>query len=127
VVGRYRAGDWKAAIEALEKSMKLRQDGDSFDWFFRAMAHCHLGRQDEARKWYDKAVDWMEKNQPNDEELSRFRAEARELLGMTEKKDERKQPVSSLPRSKPLTGPAPPRRLVCAPESSPPPWYRRPY
>jgi hypothetical protein len=64
--------------------MKLRQEGDSFDWFFGAMARCQLARQDEVPKWYDKAVDWMEKNQPSDEELRRFRAEVRELLGMTE-------------------------------------------
>src|SRR5262249_15890334 len=38
-VAHYRAGDWKAAVETLEKSMSLRQGGDSFDWFFLAMAH----------------------------------------------------------------------------------------
>ena len=37
--------------------------------------------KEEARKWYDRAVEWMEKNQPADEELKRFRAEAEELLG----------------------------------------------
>ena len=26
------------------------------------MAHWQLGEQDEARRWYDLAVDWMEKN-----------------------------------------------------------------
>ena len=36
-VAHYRAGDWKAALEALEKSMKLRNGGDSSDWFFLAM------------------------------------------------------------------------------------------
>jgi hypothetical protein len=31
-------------------------------------------------------VEWMDKNQPTDEELRRFRAEAAELLGLKEKK-----------------------------------------
>src|SRR5262249_38530501 len=58
----YRAGDWKAAIAALEKSMELRQGGDSNDWFFLAMAHWQLGQKDKAREWYDRAVRWMDKN-----------------------------------------------------------------
>ena len=41
-----------------------------------------LGQKDEARQWYNRAVEWMEKNQPEDEELRHFRAEAAELLGM---------------------------------------------
>ena len=71
------AGDWKAAIAALEKSMELRKGGDSNDWFFLAMAHWQLGEKDKAREWYDRAVQWMDKNQPKNEELRRFRAEAR--------------------------------------------------
>jgi serine/threonine protein kinase/Flp pilus assembly protein TadD len=81
----YRTGDWEAAVAALEKSVQLRGGGDSFDWFFLAMAHGRLGHQEEARKWYDKAAQWMEKNQPRDEELRRFDAEAAELLGLKKK------------------------------------------
>jgi serine/threonine protein kinase/tetratricopeptide (TPR) repeat protein len=77
---QYRAGEWKAAIGALEKSMELRKGGDSLDWFFLAMAHWQLGEKEKARTWYDRAVQWMDKNQPNDEELRRFRAEAADLL-----------------------------------------------
>jgi tetratricopeptide (TPR) repeat protein len=84
---QYRAGDWSAAVGALEKSMELRKGGNSFDWFFLAMAHWQLGNKDEARKWYDKAVQWTDKNQPNNEELRRFRAEAAELMGVEKKKD----------------------------------------
>ena len=60
--------------------MELRKGGDSFDWFFLAMAHRQLGREEDARKWYDRAVRWMEKNAPTDDELRRFRAEAEEVL-----------------------------------------------
>jgi tetratricopeptide (TPR) repeat protein len=76
----YRAGDWKSAVAALEKSMELRAGGDAFDWFFLSMAHWQLGNRDEARRRYDQAVTWMEKHQPKNEELLRFRAEAEELL-----------------------------------------------
>ena len=78
-VAHYRAGDWGAAVAALEKSGELRQGGDSFDWFFLAMAHWQLGDNEQARNWYDQAVQWMEKNKPEDEELRRFRAEATEF------------------------------------------------
>jgi hypothetical protein len=40
------------------------------------------GKKDEARKWDEKAVQWMDKNQRKDEELCRFRSEAEELLGL---------------------------------------------
>jgi hypothetical protein len=66
--------------------MELRKGGDSFDWFFLAMGHCQLDQNEEARKWYDQAVAWMDKHQPQNEELRRFRAEAAELLGI-ERKD----------------------------------------
>jgi tetratricopeptide (TPR) repeat protein/serine/threonine protein kinase len=82
----YRAGNWKEAVAALEKSMELRNGGDSADWFFLAMAHWQLGDRVKARTRFDQAVQWMEKNQPKDEELGRFRAEAADLLGLTEPK-----------------------------------------
>jgi tetratricopeptide (TPR) repeat protein len=88
----YRAGDWKAAITALEKSMELAKGGNSCDWFFLAMAHWRLGDREKARDWYDKAVAWMDKLKPDNLELARFRAEyddlkcfraeAAELLGV---------------------------------------------
>jgi eukaryotic-like serine/threonine-protein kinase len=76
----YRAGDWNASIETLEKSMTLRNGGDANDWFFLAMARWRKGEKEDARKWYGQAVQWMVKNQPKDEELGRFRAEAETLL-----------------------------------------------
>jgi serine/threonine protein kinase/Tfp pilus assembly protein PilF len=81
-VAHYRAGNWNGATAALEKSISLRQSADSFDWFFLAMARWQLGERAAARHWYDQAVHWMDKNQPNDEELRRFRVEAAKLLGI---------------------------------------------
>jgi tetratricopeptide (TPR) repeat protein len=78
----YRADDLKAAIAALDKSSQLRKGGDSFEWFFLAMAHWRLGDQEHARKLYEQAVRWMDANKPKDEELKRFRAETEELMGL---------------------------------------------
>ena len=85
-VAQYRAGDCKAAIDSLKRSEELQLGTRlGFNGFFLAMAYCQLGEKDEARKWYDQAVDWMDNNQPKDEEMGRFRAEAAELLGIAEK------------------------------------------
>src|SRR5205823_13937038 len=85
----YRAGHWQAASAALEKSLELDAgipewwaQRDSYSTFFLAMAHWQAGDKKAARHWYDRAVRWMEKHQPKDEELLRFRAEAAALLGL---------------------------------------------
>jgi Flp pilus assembly protein TadD len=83
----YRAGDWQAAVAALEKSMELRQGGDSLDWLFLAMTEQRRGDPRQARAWYDRAADWMEKHQPNNDELLCLRGEAAELLGIGKGKD----------------------------------------
>ena len=79
-VALYRNGDYKAAVAELETAISLHEGGSSFDWFFLAMAHWRLGERDEARTWFDRAVQWMEKYQPHDDELRRFRAEAEAML-----------------------------------------------
>ena len=83
-VAHYRAGNWKAALEELDRALRLA-GGDSAAGnagFFLAMAHWELGYKEQARKLYDRAAEWMAKNRSNDEELRRFRAEAAELLGI---------------------------------------------
>jgi eukaryotic-like serine/threonine-protein kinase len=97
----YCAGNWNDAVTALEKSMKLNKGGDSYDWFFLAMAHWKLGYKEQARKWYDQAISWMEKNQPRNEhdreELARFRAEAANLLGIEDQSREKEKPHAKAP------------------------------
>jgi tetratricopeptide (TPR) repeat protein/serine/threonine protein kinase len=73
-VAHYRAGDWKAAIAALGKSVELRQGGDAVDRFFLAMAHQKLGNPDEARKAYDQALQWLAKSQATLEKNKEFAA-----------------------------------------------------
>jgi serine/threonine protein kinase/WD40 repeat protein len=85
-VAHYRAGHWNDAIAALSKAMEYADgEHESFNTFFLAMAHWRLGDKDKARQWYDRAVDWLEKNKQllGDDllELRRFHAEAEELLG----------------------------------------------
>jgi tetratricopeptide (TPR) repeat protein len=89
---RYRAGDWKAAVAAFDKSMELGAGGDASDRFFLAMTHWKMGDPTEARKWYDWAVEWVEENAPalaknpeQAEELRRFRSEAEEVLELKKK------------------------------------------
>jgi serine/threonine protein kinase/Flp pilus assembly protein TadD len=78
----YRAGAWQAAVTALEKSLDLEDQGNSYDWFFLAMAHWQLGNKEEAHRFYDLAVQTMAKTQPNNKELRLFCAEAADLLGL---------------------------------------------
>ncbi len=89
-VACYRAGDWKQAIAELEKAIGKGANGH--DYFFLAMAHWKLGDKDAARKRYDQAVVWMDQNQPKDEELRRFRAEAAEVLAVKEPASDGRKP-----------------------------------
>jgi uncharacterized protein HemY len=86
-VAQYRMGEWDAAVTALEKSMELGSGHDSFNLFFLAMAHWHLGQKEKALDWYRQAVEWMNVHSPKDEELLRFRVEAEELLGVKDKQE----------------------------------------
>ncbi|MBI1918116.1 MAG: tetratricopeptide repeat protein, partial [Planctomycetes bacterium] len=78
-VALLRAGDYKAAVETLEKADGMWK-GDHQHCFFLAMAYWKIGDKDKARRAYEQGVQWMDKNQPNNEELRRFRAEAEKWL-----------------------------------------------
>jgi WD40 repeat protein/tetratricopeptide (TPR) repeat protein len=97
-VAHYRAGEWRAAFAALTKSMELGKGGEALDWFFLAMVHWHLGAKEQARTWYGKAVHWMDRYDPRDDELRRFRAEAAALLGIKDPPRQKGKEVS--PRNK---------------------------
>jgi serine/threonine protein kinase/tetratricopeptide (TPR) repeat protein len=80
-VAYHRTGNWKEALAALDTSIQLGFRA-GYNYFFLAMTHWQLGTKDEARKWYGEAVQWMDKYQPGDKELRRYRAEAEQLLGI---------------------------------------------
>jgi serine/threonine protein kinase len=84
-VAAYRVGDWKAASEALEKSISLKkekEEDEASDWLFLAMTRWRQNNRDEAGKCYDRAAALIEKNPGKDPQLPRFQAEATELLGI---------------------------------------------
>jgi len=82
---RYRTGNWSEAQVALEKAMYLRPWGEGLDWFLLAMIRWRAGDKPDALRWYDKAVEWMAKNDAYSDELRRLKVEAAELLGLTKK------------------------------------------
>jgi eukaryotic-like serine/threonine-protein kinase len=98
---QYRAGNWKASIDALETSCKLQNPGDCCQWIVMSLAHWKLANEKdlpeqerdrhkaEARRWYDEAVkqinNWGPGGNPIVQATRAFRAEAAELLGVKEK------------------------------------------
>ncbi|HEV3078234.1 MAG TPA: protein kinase [Gemmataceae bacterium] len=89
----YRAGNWGAAIGALQKANFFCGGGGSYEWFALAMAHWRRGDQEQARQWYTRACRWMEDHKGGyskepgfywEEEFRRLRAEAAGLLGLPE-------------------------------------------
>jgi serine/threonine protein kinase len=89
-VAQFRADNFSEAVQALNKSIELTDGGSGHDFCFLAMAHWQLGEKEEARRWYDKAIEWMGQNAAADEELKRFRAEAAQLLGIVEEPEKEK-------------------------------------
>ena len=79
-VALYREGDWKESIHYLNESMERRGGGDSFDWYFLAMAHWQLDQRSEALKWYQKALYAADGKTPTNDELKLFHDEATKLL-----------------------------------------------
>jgi tetratricopeptide (TPR) repeat protein len=79
-IAYFRAGDWKAATHALERSMELSAGGTSFDYYFLAMACWRQGDGEQARRWCSRANAWMEEHNPDHGDLLRIRAEATSLL-----------------------------------------------
>jgi eukaryotic-like serine/threonine-protein kinase len=76
-IARYRAGDFRGAVAALEKDPeRVKERGG----FFLAMTHWRLGHKDEALRSYQRAVEWN-KTRATDDDVIRFRSEAAELLG----------------------------------------------
>jgi tetratricopeptide (TPR) repeat protein len=103
-IARYRQSQWQEACTAFEKSLQLGTGGpagdhrwaDAIDWYFLAMSNWHLGQQEQARQYYDRAVEWMEKSQPwemDAEQLRRFRTEAALLMKINDEKPTAKPPV----------------------------------
>jgi WD40 repeat protein/serine/threonine protein kinase/tetratricopeptide (TPR) repeat protein len=61
-LAHYRAGNFKAAVQSFEDSMKAQPVwfANFLNWLGLAMAHQNLGHSKEARQWLDKAVRWLD-------------------------------------------------------------------
>ena len=78
-VAYYRAGDYTAAVAALDHAITLG-GGTAFDDIFLAMAHARLGNLKEARRELAQAVIRAEHDYPGHLELTGFCNEARFIL-----------------------------------------------
>ena len=91
----YRTGDYSAAIESLERSIKLG-GFDAHNGYFLAAAHAAnraLGSSAEAILEADR---WMRANRPNDNELKRFREVSAAVLYTTSASTSRKVRVGKV-------------------------------
>jgi tetratricopeptide (TPR) repeat protein len=87
-VALLRAGEPRAALDALQKAMVLHKGGDGFDWFFVAMAYQELGQDAEARRWFDQADRWMTDESYYHVEMRNIRNETAACLGLPSSSDE---------------------------------------
>jgi hypothetical protein len=89
-VAYYRTGRYREAVETLRPNLDKQNDmGLAFDLYFLAMSHHRLGETARARDYFDWAARWT-RAQPGlsaayREELTAFRSEAEELLGIEKK------------------------------------------
>jgi tetratricopeptide (TPR) repeat protein/tRNA A-37 threonylcarbamoyl transferase component Bud32 len=81
-VALLRAGDYKSAIEALEKVEEMTKGNTRRSGFVLAMAYWHLDERQKSRQVYEQAARRMDENQQDDEDQRRFRTEAAQLLGI---------------------------------------------
>ena len=62
---QYRAGDYKAAVTDLQKSLELPNGNGAEVHFLLAMAHHKLGDAEAACAAYALALQWLDQNQLN--------------------------------------------------------------
>lgn len=98
---QYRAGNWKASLQALEESCKLQKGGDCGQWIVMSLVHWKLANEKElpeeerarhkaeARRRYDQSVkqidSWGAGGDAVQQAIRAFRTEAAGLLGVKEK------------------------------------------
>ena len=86
-VAEYRAGNWKAALQAFDESTARAYGRERGELFFLAMTHWQLGDKSRASRLYEQARRWMEGNRPGDMQARSFRDEAAAVLGLENKKN----------------------------------------
>jgi tetratricopeptide (TPR) repeat protein len=81
-MARYRAGQWKEAVEAFEKTIELDGDGDAIVLLFISMAQWQLGEKEEACGYLYEAQESFSKTLHPSEDIRRYQQEA-EMLFVT--------------------------------------------
>jgi eukaryotic-like serine/threonine-protein kinase len=73
------------AEDSLEEPFEIRSALDANAALLLAEVHGQLDHKDLARRWFDKADKWMDKNKTEAEKLRQYRSDAGKLLGIAEK------------------------------------------
>jgi len=81
-IAQFRAGDWRAAAEALETARELSGGRNHADLFILAMAYWRMGDKEKARREYEEAVRELEKDRAGKAAQACCRDEAAALLGI---------------------------------------------
>ena len=84
-VAYYRAGQLDHAYQALEAAMRRHpRGGEGFIWLYLAMIAWDRGDKEEARRWYQKTLDWLPQPNPGAHpvELTNILGEAAAKLGV---------------------------------------------
>jgi tetratricopeptide (TPR) repeat protein len=96
----YAAGDWRAAIPALEEAAR---DSDArsraFTWLCTAAACWQLGERDAARRSYDRAVESLRKYPASCLFFRRIRSEVEAVMGISRDRTTGGSAASSRPAS----------------------------
>jgi serine/threonine protein kinase/Flp pilus assembly protein TadD len=83
-LAHYRAGDWAAADEALQKSLERTPDnsGAAPHWLLQAMILFENGETNEAHRCHQRARDWLSRHHSTQDDTLMLAAEAATLLGI---------------------------------------------
>jgi len=79
-MAHYRAGNWQAAVDAIEKAGEVAGSVSISQGLFLAMAHWQLGDRDRARSYYEQASAEMRETGLEDNLVDRMHAEATALI-----------------------------------------------
>ncbi|MHC4406644.1 MAG: tetratricopeptide repeat protein [Planctomycetota bacterium] len=82
----YRQGDHQNALDELSQAIEDHAEGGmAREYFLLAMVHAELDQTENARTWYEKGVEWMKANCPEDGQIESLRREAAKLFGAGER------------------------------------------
>jgi tetratricopeptide (TPR) repeat protein len=96
---RYRVGDWKGALVALEKARSFNVSDDCDLWLLLALAHARLDHPDQATACHDKAVRWIKDHAEIEWLRNKLCDETAALLGRsTTAKKQHKEAGAAKPR-----------------------------